>query len=340
MARLRTRHEPTHERRGPHLEGVDDQGLPWNVGDTKEHITREDNLSRASRIQSMLATERDRRFPDQGRTAAFERRAGVCVGVPRKRREVTVALVELQSEIVDELDRSRKIKGELSPIIVDQFGNVLNGRHRKAAGWQSIRVIPVKDDLDRAMVKLQFMVQRRATQAEHIELLTEICIRLEEQGRDPITIADYVAKHFSPFERSYTYALIPNRYKRATGRPRGPSLDRHTPSPAREEKVECFQPLETRSPSVEKVSSPLALPIPVSTSTLHPPTLIAAGAIGGASAVYQVKETKLDDGFMIRPRYWNNGDDSRTSPASYRPSLCPYCLHAVKVTERGIEKVA
>jgi len=40
---------------------------------------------------------------------------------------------ELDSEVVELLKRSVKQQGQLLPVIKDQYGNILSGRHRKAA---------------------------------------------------------------------------------------------------------------------------------------------------------------------------------------------------------------
>jgi hypothetical protein len=126
----------------------------------------------------------------------------------------------LEEEQLSDLRTSRKIVGELLPVVKDQQGRVLNGRHRLAAGWRSTVVMPVRDDLDFLLKRLHFLVQRRASAAEQSEVITGICRELERQGIPPGKIASKVVQEISPWESSYTYSLIPDRYKSAVGRPR------------------------------------------------------------------------------------------------------------------------
>jgi hypothetical protein len=128
--------------------------------------------------------------------------------------------VGLEEEQLSDLKSSRKIVGELLPVVKDQQGRVLNGRHRLAAGWKSSVVMPVRDDLDFLLKRLHFLVQRRASAAEQSEVITSICKELERQGIPTEKIASKVVREISPWESSYTYEVIPDRYKSAVGRPR------------------------------------------------------------------------------------------------------------------------
>lgn len=127
---------------------------------------------------------------------------------------------QLEEDQISELRESRRKVGELLPVVVDQFGRILNGRHRREAGWKSQLVMPVKDDVDFRRKRLHFLVQRKSSQAEHAEAFTALCEALEKQGVAKEDIAEQVVKNESPFDRSYTYSLIPNRFKKTTS-PRG-----------------------------------------------------------------------------------------------------------------------
>ena len=116
---------------------------------------------------------------------------------------------------VGELKRSRTLVGELLPVVVDQTGRVLNGRHRRRAGWRSTVTVSVSDELDFLVKRLHFLVQRRSSQAEHAEAFAAICAELERRGMEAAAIAEHVVARISPFEKSYTYALVQERFKSA-----------------------------------------------------------------------------------------------------------------------------
>jgi len=128
--------------------------------------------------------------------------------------------VELEEDQLSDLKTSRKVVGELLPIVKDQKGRILNGRHRRAAGWKSTVVMVVTDDLDFLVKRLHFLVQRRASTAEQSEVVIGICAELEKRSVPLGKIASKVVQEISPWEPSYTYSLIPDRYKSAVGRPK------------------------------------------------------------------------------------------------------------------------
>jgi len=123
--------------------------------------------------------------------------------------------ITLQDDIVDELMASRRLVGELLPIIKDQHGRILNGRHRKKAGWTSEVTVPVKDDLDYFIKRLHYTaVQRTSSMAEHAEAISLVCGELERTGMTSDSILPHILNKVSPFKRAYTYDLVPDRYKR------------------------------------------------------------------------------------------------------------------------------
>lgn len=128
--------------------------------------------------------------------------------------------VGLEKDQLSDLRASRKIVGELLPVVKDQRGRVLNGRHRLAVGWKSTVVMPVNDDLDFLIRRLHFLVQRRASAAEQSEVVIGICEELERHGVPAEKVASKLVQEISPWESSYTYSLIPDRYKSGVGRPR------------------------------------------------------------------------------------------------------------------------
>jgi len=132
----------------------------------------------------------------------------------------------LNEDIVEELGRSRDIVGELLPVIVDQKGRVINGRHRLEAGWRSKVVWNVKDDRDYALKRLHFLgVQRQSTISERAEAIGFLCQALEADGLSGKALIDKVLEE-SPWGTAYTYEFIPNRYKRSGGYDRAPRQGR------------------------------------------------------------------------------------------------------------------
>jgi len=127
----------------------------------------------------------------------------------------------LQEDTIYELTRSRKIVGELLPICIAKGGGhdgeILNGRHRNEAGWRARVEVEVADDLDFHLKRLHFLVQRGTAQAEHASALGAVCEDLERKGMEPGKIAKEVVEKLSPFQKSYTYELIPDRFKRSEG---------------------------------------------------------------------------------------------------------------------------
>lgn len=121
----------------------------------------------------------------------------------------------LDQEQVKDLKRSKRIVGEIDPVILDQRGRAISGRHRKAAGWKTRRVVKVKDELDYLVKRLHMTVQRHSSQQEQAELFRGICKQIENQGRiDKEKIGKFVLDNISPFEKSYTTELLPDEYKR------------------------------------------------------------------------------------------------------------------------------
>jgi hypothetical protein len=53
----------------------------------------------------------------------------------------------LERGLISSLRESRKRWGELYPIIKAKNGRVIDGRHRRAAGWESSITLDVEDDI-------------------------------------------------------------------------------------------------------------------------------------------------------------------------------------------------
>ena len=131
----------------------------------------------------------------------------------------------LQEDAIDELWRSRKVVGELNPVIWDDRRNeAISGTHRLKAGWKSIKHIRTKDDLEFFRLKLHYNVQRGMPPAEVVSMLEAYGDVLLAAGRVPggELMAEIIEA--SPWLERYTYEMTPRRFKSDEGRPAGPSL--------------------------------------------------------------------------------------------------------------------
>jgi hypothetical protein len=121
---------------------------------------------------------------------------------------------EPEKEHVEDLKRSRKLVGEIDAVVKDQFGRIIAGRHRSAAGWKTKRVLESKDNLDYLVKRLHSTVQRHSTLEEQSQMFRAICEEIEKQGKIPKEkIGHYVLTHISPYKQTYTQDLIPDEFK-------------------------------------------------------------------------------------------------------------------------------
>jgi hypothetical protein len=131
----------------------------------------------------------------------------------------------LQTDAVDELRRSRKVVGELVPVIWDDRRNEpISGAHRIKAGWKKIEHILTKDDLEFFRLKLHYSVQRQMPPAEVVAMLEDYGEALIGAGAEPGGKLMHAIVEMSPWDERYTYEMIPRRFKSDEGRPPGPSL--------------------------------------------------------------------------------------------------------------------
>lgn len=121
---------------------------------------------------------------------------------------------ELDAEVVELLRRSVEQQGQLLPVIKDQYGNILSGRHRKAADpdWRETTVV-VEDELDRELKIVHFNVQRRPSREETAARLLRIAELLEERGVSAENVCSEMAK-LVPYSKQYISELLPEKYKR------------------------------------------------------------------------------------------------------------------------------
>jgi len=70
---------------------------------------------------------------------------------------------EIDQELVEELKESKKKFGALSPVILDAFGNIVEGHHRKRADarWPQIVYKEIRTEEDRILYAIAFNWHRR-----------------------------------------------------------------------------------------------------------------------------------------------------------------------------------
>ena len=102
---------------------------------------------------------------------------------------------ELDENTVELLKRSAEQQGELESVKIDQHGNILSGRHRKAAksDWRETTVM-VTDELDRFLKIIHFNVQRRPSREETAKRLLQIAKILENKGIPKLEVLPNMSK--------------------------------------------------------------------------------------------------------------------------------------------------
>lgn len=120
-------------------------------------------------------------------------------------------------DTIDALKRSKRIGGELLPVIMAKFPDgsraVVSGRHRKRAGWKKEELIEVKDEHEYWNLVIQYNVGRKPTANEWAELFNNVAVSLSKSGKSNEEIVHWLVEH-SPFPNNWTYEYIPTRFKR------------------------------------------------------------------------------------------------------------------------------
>ena len=120
---------------------------------------------------------------------------------------------ELDQDTVELLKRSVEQQGQLLPIVKDQKGYIISGRHRKAAdpNWREMLIITT-DELDRLLKIIHFNVQRRPSREETAKILLRIAEILESKGIKQSDIAVEMSK-IVPYSDQWIRELLPDKYK-------------------------------------------------------------------------------------------------------------------------------
>jgi len=128
-------------------------------------------------------------------------------------KESLIAGTGIDKEIVEQLRKSKEIVGYLLPVVRDQKGVILSGRHRKYAdaNWPEIQV-EVKDPLQRELLILHYNVQRKLPKEETKKHLLRIAKILETMGESTGQICAKICK-LVPYSDRYVQELLPKKYK-------------------------------------------------------------------------------------------------------------------------------
>ena len=125
-----------------------------------------------------------------------------------------------EEEEIEQLRRSKKLVGELYPIIIgicpEHGEEYIAGHHRKRAGWKSVIRVQCRSHLDLLQRREASTIQRKSSMNEHVERLRELCEEVWRQKlvSSPFQVCKYVVTNLSALPKSYAYDLIDNRWKR------------------------------------------------------------------------------------------------------------------------------
>jgi len=134
----------------------------------------------------------------------------------------------LNRELIEGLRKSRSVLGELYPVLVDdETGEVLAGRHRSEAGWESRRLVSVRRVAERLgldpsrpevrylcrlLIDLHSNWQRKPSKDETARKLLSLAKTLEDMGVPRERVCARVAE-LVPYDESYVRRLLPDEYK-------------------------------------------------------------------------------------------------------------------------------
>lgn len=114
-----------------------------------------------------------------------------------------------------ELKISSERIGQLYPILVDYYGNIIDGQHRLEANknWQKISLSHIKTEKDRLLARIvSNIVRRKVSRREKRKLLDKLGEILLREGVEPGKIAPKIAEETG---MSYRWVMkyLPNRFK-------------------------------------------------------------------------------------------------------------------------------
>jgi len=119
----------------------------------------------------------------------------------------------MDQELIKFLRRSKDVVGYLSPVIKDQFGNIISGLHRMYAdaNWPTV-TREVRDDLEREVLAINYNIQRTVSREETQSRLLRVAKLLESQGVEKSRICAMLPK-ITSLDDGYVRELMPDEYK-------------------------------------------------------------------------------------------------------------------------------
>lgn len=129
----------------------------------------------------------------------------------------------MNEEIIEQLELSRKIVGEVNPMVVDWDGELLSGQHRKQAGWVKTHKVDSRELAEKwnvtplmakGMLRIHLNIQRKPSREETQKLLMELAKELEKTGIQKDKIASELVK-IVPYSQRWIEMLLPQELKRA-----------------------------------------------------------------------------------------------------------------------------
>lgn len=89
----------------------------------------------------------------------------------------------IQKSVIEDLERSRKVVGELYPILEAADGEIVDGLHRKEAGWESrVTLENVTSKLQKLVVRYQAHRRRKMAFSERRALMDGIAEEVIKEG--------------------------------------------------------------------------------------------------------------------------------------------------------------
>ena len=114
---------------------------------------------------------------------------------------------------LEELKRSKQQVGFLNPVLVDQEGKIIDGRHRKAIfpDWPEIQK-EIENPIQRIQTIIHSNLRRVVSQSETRENLIKLAVELKKAGKAPGEIVKGI-HDLVPYTEAYIRMLLPPEFK-------------------------------------------------------------------------------------------------------------------------------
>ena len=154
---------------------------------------------------------------------------------------------------LEELKRSKQQVGFLNPVLVDQEGKIIDGRHRKAiySDWPEIQK-EVQSPIHRLQMIIHQNLRRVVSQSETRENLIKLAIELKKTGLAPGEIVKRV-HDLVPYTEAYIRMLLPSEFKDSDHRASALQQDPWNKDPVAQLSCATEQPTQPAIPPEESV---------------------------------------------------------------------------------------